>query len=601
MKDHIQANNLFLVKQIAPFLKPFHKQILVISLSILLIAFLQGVQPYLLKKSIDLYTSSQSQANAKLFWIYPLILFFSLLFLFGLKAWQNAEVQRVGQKFVFNIRSKLFHHLQYLSIDFFESNQVGKLLTRLTSDIEALSETFSSGLIGGANDLFSLIGIVIFMLCIDVKLTFVQLALIPVLILFTKAFETSYRRANSDSRKELSQLNSLFQESLLGLTVIKIFNRENPLGQRFASVNKNYMKANDKLITADSAFSAIIELISIVAIILVVVAVLLLADSMTVGKLVAFVSYSQMLFNPIRSLSEKFSIFQSGFTSAERIITLLDQKSSIESLSRDRFNSNSPQIKTTDSQTYLFPNTSIVFDAVKFKYNSSEESNQVLNGISFNLPEGKSLGIVGQTGSGKSTLIKLLCRFYDPTEGNIFIGGVNLRTIDPYDLRRLVVMVPQRSFLFSGTIRDNLILDKTNISDARLKEIAEETGLMSILDGLEKGFDTELREGGLDLSSGQKQLISLTRALVQEPRILILDEATASLDNHTEAIVTDAIKKIIHSGRTVIFIAHRLSLVTECDNIMALYKGEIRESGTHQELIDQKGYYSHLYELSSLV
>ncbi|MDJ0624855.1 MAG: ABC transporter ATP-binding protein [Candidatus Caenarcaniphilales bacterium] len=586
MKEHIQANNLYLIKQIYPYLQPFRSQITVLILFIPLIAFLQAAQPYLLKKAIDHYTILKSaQINP---WIYPILLGVSLILLFSLKTIQNIYVQSIGQKYVASIREKLFKHLQILSIDFFEKNQTGKLLTRLTSDIEALSETFSSGFIGGANDIFSLVGIATFMLFIDWRLTVAQLMLIPILLLLTRIFERYYRKANANSRKELSLLNSLFQESLLGLEVIKIFNRMDKLSRDFAQINKNYIVSVDKLIAADSMFSALIELVGIIGIIVVITTSLLLSfDDVTAGKLVAFVSYSQLLFNPIRNLSEKFSIFQAGFTSAERITALLQETPSIQSNHEE----NNNQLVLED--------TSIKFRSVNFRYKPT--SNYVLSNISFNLEEGKSLGIVGQTGSGKSTLIKLLCRFYDPTKGDIYINGKNLKDINPYDLRQNVLMIPQRSFLFSGTIWDNLVLDKKDYPKEKLEEITKETGLNLIIDKFSNGLNTELRERGIDLSSGQRQLISLTRSLIQEPQILILDEATASLDNFTEQLITNAIKKIIHSGRTVIFIAHRLNLVTECDRILVLQNGQIIEQGKHPDLLEAQGYYAKLYEMSEFV
>lgn len=607
MTKHIQANNFYLLRQILPFLKPYKKEICITLFFIPFIALFQGMQPFLLKQALDRISKPQELTNEltnelisspniwqeffQSVWFLPSILFVTLLLLFVLRTVQNAIVQEIGQKFVSDIRSKLFIHLQNLSIDFFEKNQTGKLLTRLTNDIEALSETFSSGLVGGANDIFSLIGISMFMLYIDWKLTLAQMILIPLLALLTRSFESSYRKANADSRVYLAQLNSIFQESLLGLAIVKIFVQEKKLSNDFKQINDSYVKANDKAIASDSMFSAVIELVGIIAIIAVILATLLFAEHMTVGKLIAFVSYAQMFYNPIRSLSEKFSTFQAGFTSMERITALLNEKASIATLN-GRESNIEPVLK--------FKKTNIIFRSVSFKYNT-EENKKILTDVSFELPEGQSLGIVGQTGSGKSTLIKLLCRFYDPTEGDIFIDGQNIRNIDPYDLRRQVLMVPQRNFLFSGSIKDNLKLDNPNITTEGLIKLSNEIGLNPILDKFPNGLDSELRERGVDLSSGQKQLISLTRAIIQEPEILILDEATASLDSYTEGLVTNAIKKILHSGKTVIFIAHRLNLVKECNQIIVLQHGKIVEQGTHDELVERKGYYSQLYELSEMI
>ncbi len=576
------------LNQLIPFLKPFQKNLWIIFLTVPILAFLQGVQPYLLQLTIEKLNKTHQVENN--IYLYPVLIGLSILILFGLKIWQNSLVQDIGQKFVFSIRSKLFSHLQSLSIDFFEENQVGKLLTRLTSDIEALSETFSSGLVGGANDIFCLVGIIIFMFCIDWKLALTQIILFPILILLTKFFEKDYQKANLESRKQLGQLNSLFQESLLGMKVIKLFNQSKNLSCEFGEVTVQYVKANDKYIFADSLFSAVIELISILAIILVIIFTLIFiktdVSNISAGKLIAFVGYTQILFGPIRSLSEKFSVFQSGFTAADRISELLS--------TQNKF------LINNIASTKAFPtNLSLKFDQVCFKY--KPDQNYALQNISFDLKEGHSLGIVGQTGSGKSTLIKLLCRFYDPTAGTIIIGNTNLTELDPSVIRENILMIPQRSFLFSGSIKDNLLLNKTNFSDQELKNIAEETGLLELIDNLKDGFNTELREGGVDLSSGQKQLISLTRALIQDSKVLILDEATASLDAYTEQIITKAIQKIIHSGKTVIFIAHRLNLVKECNKILVLQNGQITETGSHDELMQLNNYYSQLVSLSDLI
>ena len=608
MQDKIR-NNFDLLKSISPFLSPFRKETSIVIALIPVIAFFQGVQPFLLKEALDrnnleknFFDNLNAAFNINLpsntIWLYPLLLGLSLFFLLVVRVLQNSLVQRVGQKFVFDIREKLFIHLQSLSIEFFEKNQVGKLLTRLTSDIESLSETFSSGLIGGLNDVISLIGIAIFMFFIDWRLTIAQLTLIPILLLLTQVFEKIYRDANSDSRKALAQLNSSFQESLWGLQIIKLFGGESYLFSKFNKTNNEYIRANNKYIFADSAFSACIELIGLFGILLVLlITVLFSSEKTSLGSMVAFVGYSQQLFGPIRSLSEKFSTFQAGFTSAERIVSLLEQKPSlITTIDMSNNLTGSYQSLNNDSSELA-----VKFDKVFFKYDISS-SDYILSDISIDLPRGKTLGIVGKTGSGKSTLIKLLCRFYDVTEGSISINGKSIKNINPAELRKKVLMIPQRSFLFSGSIKDNLLLNKTDFPIHKLEDIANQTGLIEVIKQAKNGFDTDLREGGVDLSIGQKQLISLTRSLIQDADILILDEATASLDTHTEALVTNAIKHIIRSGKTLIFIAHRINLVAECDQILVLDKGQIIESGTHEELLSNKhSQYSYLVELSNLV
>jgi ATP-binding cassette subfamily B protein len=589
VNEHIQLDNLHLLKRILPFFSKYKKSIITSIAFIPIIAGLQGVQPLYLKMVVD--TAINHNRTTLKWWVLPATMFVLLVILFFLRIWQNKIVQEVGQNFVSDIRAGLFRHLQALNIDYFEKTQTGKLITRLTNDIESLSETFTSGVIGGANDVILLIGTVGFMFYVDWRLTLVQLIFIPLLIGITRIYENGYRYANLESRKELAQLNSLFQETLNGMQVIKLFNVEQRLSADFKTTNINYMKANDKAIKADSSFSAVIELIGILAVIGVIIAFALLFDfdKGSAGKLVAFVSYSQMLFSPIRSISEKFSVFQAGFTSCERIVSLLDEKPSIITLAQN---------DSIDEGDY--GKRYIKFKNISFKYNEKAEKN-ILNNINFELTQGKSLGIVGRTGSGKSTLIKLICRFYDPTFGEVFLDGRNLRNISPQEVRKKIVMVPQRSFLFSGTILDNLVLDKRNLPMSFIEKTSEETGLINLINDLEKGFNTELREGGVDISSGQKQLISLTRALIQEPEILILDEATSNLDNFTEQQVNEAMKRVIHSGRTVILIAHRLNLVTECNQIIVIHNGEIKEAGTHEELMNKKGTYSHLISLNEVI
>ncbi|MDX1918688.1 MAG: ABC transporter ATP-binding protein [Candidatus Caenarcaniphilales bacterium] len=579
IKEQPKPSNWELLKALIPFLRPYKKQITMIVILVPIVAALDGFQPYMLKGVIDQFINSDHSEIPYGWYLAGLV-----LGSFCFTVMQNFLIQAVGQEFVADIRAKLFIHIQSLSIDFFERHPVGKLLTRLTNDIEALSEMFGSGLIGFINDSISLFGTVIFMLLLDWRLTLVQLSLIPILILCTQVFERFYREANTQSRNQLSQLNSLFQESIRGLLVVKLFLQETFMSKRFDSINQRYIKSNTSLITADSAFSAVIELMGLIGIISVLVVVVIFPRDYSPGSIVAFVSYSQMLFTPIRSLSEKFVIFQSGFTAIERVMNILEEKPLLLP----------PQdpIKVDHVSTIRFEGVGFKYDPVSPKY--------ILSDLSFELAEGESLGIVGRTGSGKSTLIKLLCRFYDPLEGAIKLGDYDLRRFDTDELRKHMLMVPQRSFLFSGTIRENLLLD-SSLDDHSLKRLAERTGLLEMIEDFPLGLDTPVREGGIDLSSGQRQLISLTRAIVQAPLVLILDEATANLDPYTESLVSRATRQILQCGKTVIFIAHRLNLVQNCDQIMVLHQGKIAERGNHETLLAQKKIYSHLHSLSTMI
>jgi len=582
-------SNLLLLKRLWIFLRLYRRQIVIILCFVPFIAILNSLQPYLLKAAIDQYTGDNVNAIGILnagSWVIISILGIAITGSFVLQVNQGFMVQGVGQKFVSDVREKLFVHLQELSLDFFEKNQTGKLLTRLTDDLEALSEALGNGLVGAANDLFLIVGLFAFMLHMNWKMSLVQMFFLLCLVIFFRVFQRIYRNASARSRIHLSQLNSLFQESLWGVLVIKLFNREKELSENFRSVNRSYINANNTYIKADSSFSALIEFMGIFGVLALLALSLGVFDGVTAGELVAFVGYLQMLFQPIQSLSEKFSTFQSAFTSLERMTSLLATCPTLSSATADHYNIDNCRKGNLSCQ------------GVAFRY--APESPYVLSDISFDLEEGQSLAVVGRTGSGKSTLIKLLCRFYDPVKGKIQLGEACLTELDPSALRKKILLVPQRAFLFSGSVRDNLTLDK-QIPQEQLEKVSAQTGLLEIVENMPQSFDSELREGGADLSSGQKQLVSLTRALLQDPDILILDEATANLDPYTEALITKVITRILSSGRTVIFIAHRLNLVTQCNQILVMKDGKIIERGKHQELIKQGGYYHNLYGLTASV
>ena len=591
VQGYAERDNLFLLKQMWPYIKPYRKHLLIVFLSLPFVSFFNAVQPFLFKQAIDLFTTKQYLVED--LWHHPLffpgILAISAIIATALQIIQNLTVQTIGQRFVASIRDKLFRHLQSLSIDFFEKTQTGKLLTRLTSDLEALSETLSSGLVGASNDLFNIIGMMIFMLILNWKLSLAEFALIPVILILLQVFQQMYRKASNAARIYLSELNSLFQESLWGVLVIKLFSSAESLNKRFQKINLSYKKSNDRYITIDASFSSLIELVGIIGILLLLIVALGLQESITAGELVAFVGYSQLLFYPIQSLSEKFGIFQSSFIAMEKVVSILEVQPS-----------NSIHTNDVISKDKYWPIQSFSVKNISFSY--APDSPLVLRDISFDLKKGDSLGIIGRTGAGKSTLIKLLTHFYRPTKGEILINNqYNLSFINPQELRKHILLIPQRSFLFSGSIRDNLLLDK-QMPDILLEDICEDTGLLSIIKQLPQGLDSELREGGVDLSGGQRQLIALTRSIVQDPDILILDEATADLDPYAESLITKTTKKILNSGKTVIFIAHRMNLVTECNKILVLRQGAIIENGTHKELMEQEqSHYSHLYNLSALV
>jgi len=580
-KINYQVNNFLLIKRIWPFCLKYRLLIIFCLTCVPIVALLQALQPFLLKKTVDILTTNRLSDDQHKVDFFLFALFFSLILLFVLRIIQSIVIQSIGQKVISDIRIRLFEHLHSLSISFFEKNPVGKLLTRLTNDIEALSEMLASGLVGGLNDLISLIGIILFMLLIDWRLTLFEVTLIPILFFLTKMFEYHYRKANLESRNLLAQLNSIFQESLQGVSTIKLFSRENNFATRHKEINIAYVRTNNKYIASDASFSALIELISFLAIIILLIIGAYLKEDITPGKVVAFITYAQMMFVPIRNLSEKFAIFQAGFTSIERFDSLLSEKKSLNT--------------QKNSSSNLKQDSYLRFENLSFKYEDQE--NLILNQISFSLKKGQSLGIVGKTGSGKSTLVKLLSRFYDPTEGNIYFKNHNLKNITPEDLRKEILMVPQRNFIFSGSLRENLTLNK-KISDRELIQKLKEFELETILNSFPENLATKFKEGGKELSSGQRQLISMTRAIIQDPEVLILDEATSSLDYLTENIISKATDKILSSGKTVIIIAHRLETITRCSKLIVLSNGSLLQSGSHQELVrDQNNYYFRLFNL----
>ena len=581
-KTIYRVNNFLLVKKVLPFCLKYKSPLTFCLVCVPIVALLQAVQPFLLKEIIDLLTIKQSFKSALLDANYLLLLlFFCLLVIFCLRIGQSVIIQSVGQKVISDIRVALFEHLQSLPISFFEKNPVGKLLTRLTNDVEALSEMLASGLIGGLNDLLSLLGIVLFMFLIDWRLTLFEISLIPSLFFLTKFFEYHYRKANLESRNLLAQLNSIFQESLNGIGIIKLFSRESNFAERYRLINQNYVHVNNKYIVSDASFSALIELIGFLAIVLLLVVGALLKEAITPGKVVAFITYAQMMFTPVRNLSEKFAIFQAGFTSIERFDSLLSEKSPL--LTQKTLFSDS-----VDS--YL------LFRDLSFTYPG--QRTKALDQINLFLEKGESLGIIGKTGSGKSTLIKLLARFYDPSKGKIYFKNQDLRSFSLKELRRQILMVPQRNFIFSGSLRENLLLSK-KISEELLHEKLLEFELSSILELFPDKLETKLQQGGKELSSGQRQLVSLTRAIIQDPAVLILDEATSSLDSRTEQIFSRANEKILKSGKTVIVIAHRLQTVINCSKLIVLEQGQIIQSGSHQKLMqEQNGNYARLYNLA---
>jgi ATP-binding cassette, subfamily B, multidrug efflux pump len=513
---------------------------------------------------------------------------------------QGYLVQKVGQEITAEVRQDLFTHVTSLASSFFDRTPVGKLITRIASDVEALGDVFASGAIGVVSDFVSIIAIVVMIYITNWKLASILVfMLIPVTALIIY-FQQQYRKANYSAREELSKLNSMLQENIMGINIVQLFRREVYNGEMYRSINERYRLEVDKTIFHDSAVSATLEWIALAAIaaVLWLGGVFVLQDTMTYGALSAFILYAQRLFNPLRQFADKFTMFQSGFTAIERITELLNEPIEI----RDKV------IAIADGhRTLLTPNAinvdnpensltgEICFENVWFGYKPDE---YVIKNLDFTIKPGEKVALVGPTGAGKSSIIRLLCRLYEPSKGRILVDGIDIRDIPQADLRRYIGVILQESFLFAGDVKRNITLGD-NYSLEEVKQAAQLVNIDRLIEDLPDGYDTVLRERGTNLSGGQKQLLAFARVAIRNPHVLILDEATSSLDVSTEALIQSALNKIL-LNRSAIIIAHRLSTIRNVDKILVLKRGELVESGSHDELLATGGLYASLYQLQML-
>ncbi len=515
------------------------------------------------------------------------LLLLTLILRTGLDAWQGYLVQQVGQKITADIRNDLFFHVTSLAMRFFDRTPVGRLITRLTSDVEALGDVFSTGAIGIIGDLFSILVIAVTMFLLQWQLALMlTIMLIPVTALIIY-FQQQYRKANYRAREELSTLNSMLQENIVGIGVVQLFRREQFNAQLFRKINKRYIKEVDRTIFHDSAISATLEWISLVAIagVLWLGGVLVLGSALSVGTLSAFILYAQRLFDPLRQFAEKFTAIQAGLTAVERVSDIMSEPIEI----RD---SETPKTLYADS---AIQQGEIRFEQVSFAYKPGE---YVLKDLNFTIHPGEKVALVGPTGAGKSSIIRLLTRLYETSEGRILIDGIDVRDLPQTELRRHMAVILQDGFVFAGDVKSNITLGET-YSLEEIHSAAERTNVAGLIERLPQGYDTPLRERGTNLSGGQKQLLAFARAAIRNPNILVLDEATASLDVGTEALVQDALERLLEQ-RTAIIIAHRLSTIRNCDRILVLKRGQLVESGSHEELLAQNGLYASLYYLQML-
>ena len=574
-------------------LLPYRKQVTIALVSLGFYAVLQVVPPLLSKLAIDSYLATPRQPLPPLLAPYlpqdaptaivliTVAFFAALLVTFVLQFIQSYTMQWTGQHAMFGIRRTLMEKLQELDLAYYDRNPVGRLVTRVTTDVDVLNELFASGLVTALADVLSLSLIITAMFLLSPQLTLLLMLAIPFVVYATYRFRKASQEGYTQTRLATAKINAFLNEHVTGIAVLQLFNRQQRAKDDFAAVNQEYREAMRRTIFAYGWFYPVVEFTGAVALaaILARAGVLIQNDAVSIGALVAFFQYGSRFFRPIQELSEKYNLLQSALSAGERIFKLIDTPLEIQSPA-------APKPFPEEARAIEFQN-------VWFAYRGEE---WVLRDFSIRIEPGEMVAIVGHTGAGKTTLISLLLRFYDVQKGQIRIGGIDIRELDPRDLRRHFGIVLQDPYLFTGTLGGNIRLGSAWIQDEDMVSAAEQVNLLDYIEALPLRFDQPVRERGEGLSTGQKQLVSFARALAHNPRFLILDEATSSVDTETEQKVRDALGRMV-KGRTSLIIAHRLSTIQKADRILVMHRGELREQGTHRELLAQKGIYHRLYQL----
>ena len=590
-----KAYDARLMRRLLAYLRPYRRVVFFALIAIFFYGLLQAVPPYLMKVEIDRYLDPTRHNQIPGFLAHFLspdprqgilqiafaIFLPAVLLTFILQFVQTFAMQLVGQKVMYDLRKQVFEHLQRLQMSYFDRNPVGRLVTRVTTDIDVLNDMFASGVVAVFGDFFTLVSIMVVMLKIDWRLALLTFTVVPLIIvvtgLFRKAVRESYRRI----RLAIARINSYLQEHITGMSVLQLFNREQRSYDEFEKINGAYLKAYKDSILAYGLFYPTVEFLGVLAIVIILYkgGGMIMSGTLTVGTAIAFIQYSQRFFRPIQDLSDKYNILQAAMASSERVFRVLDTPVQIADAPRPR------QIDR--------PSGRVEFRNVGFAY---RDNHWVLEHVSFTIEPGETVAVVGHTGAGKTTLTNLLLRFYDVQEGAILFDGVDVRELSLHDLRSNFGIVLQDPFLFSGTIASNVRLGTEGISDQQVRDAVRRVNMLDFIESLPGGFDEPVRERGATLSSGQKQLLSFARALAHDPKILILDEATSSVDPETEHLIREGLRRLLEN-RTSLVIAHRLSTIQNASKIIVMHKGHVREVGTHQELLRLKGIYFKLYQL----
>jgi ATP-binding cassette, subfamily B, multidrug efflux pump len=570
-------------RRLLGYLKPYIGALIPALLLTLVLNLLGILQPKFTQYAIDWYVIPRDTNGLNLFVIiFLLVRFFHFLFSYV----QEVLLNSVGQRVMYDLRSELYRKLQEQEVSYYDRNPVGRIMTRLTSDVDALNEMFTSGVIDLLGDLVMIVAIMCIMFWMDVRLTLVTLLTVPMLFAATSWFRRGARRGYDMVRTRLARINAFLQEHVSGAQTVQIFNAEDKSRRQFHKINDDHRNANIETIFYYAVFFPLVDLIGAIGIALIVwyggYRIMQNREGLTVlslGALVAFIQYSQQLFQPIRDISDKYNVLQAAVVASHRIFKTLDLPVAVTSPEKP--------LKKGRARGH------IEFQNVWFAY---KEEDWVLRDVSFVVEPGQSVALVGHTGSGKTTITNLLMRFYDIQRGRILLDGVDLRDWELTSLRENFAVVLQDVFLFSGTVESNIRLGNDRIAEERVEWAAREVHADRFIQRLPEGYQTEVRERGAGLSVGQKQLISFARALAFDPALLILDEATSSIDTETEQLIQQAIERVMEE-RTSLVVAHRLSTIQRANRIIVLHHGEIREQGTHQELLAERGFYWRLYKL----